>query len=114
MAHRPDYGGNKDLWNYDQTTRRYNPEDSHLRTHHHENLKSYVRRKFTLRFVFLTFPFQGHKTLTATGCVESQLGMMSLRLTKVPHINCKTILNTELPAFCSRDLLTSAKNFGDC
>jgi hypothetical protein len=24
-----------------QTTRRYNPEDSHLRTHHRENLKSY-------------------------------------------------------------------------
>jgi hypothetical protein len=24
-----------------QTTRRYNPEDSHLRTHRRENLKSY-------------------------------------------------------------------------
>jgi hypothetical protein len=29
------------LVNFYQTTRRYNPEDSHLRTHHHENLKSY-------------------------------------------------------------------------
>jgi hypothetical protein len=28
------------LVNY-QTTRRYNPEDSHLRTHRRENLKSY-------------------------------------------------------------------------
>jgi hypothetical protein len=26
-----------------QTTRRYNPEDSHVRTHRHENLKSYNR-----------------------------------------------------------------------
>jgi hypothetical protein len=29
------------LVNFYQTTRRYNPEDSHLRTHRHENLKSY-------------------------------------------------------------------------
>jgi hypothetical protein len=27
--------------NFYQTTRRYNPEDSHLRTHRCENLKSY-------------------------------------------------------------------------
>jgi hypothetical protein len=27
--------------NFYQTTRRYNPEDSHLRTHRSENLKSY-------------------------------------------------------------------------
>jgi hypothetical protein len=29
------------LVNFYQTTRLYNPEDSHLRTHRHENLKSY-------------------------------------------------------------------------
>jgi hypothetical protein len=29
------------LVNFYQTTRCYNPEDSHLRTHRHENLKSY-------------------------------------------------------------------------
>jgi hypothetical protein len=29
------------LVNFYQTTRRYNPEDSHLRTHHRENLKAY-------------------------------------------------------------------------
>jgi hypothetical protein len=29
------------LENFYQTTRRYNPEDSHLRTHRRENLKSY-------------------------------------------------------------------------
>jgi hypothetical protein len=29
------------LANVYQTTRRYNPEDSHLRTHRRENLKSY-------------------------------------------------------------------------
>jgi hypothetical protein len=27
--------------NFYQTTRRYNPEDSHCRTHRRENLKSY-------------------------------------------------------------------------
>jgi hypothetical protein len=30
------------LVNFYQTTRRYNPEDSHLRTHRRENLKSYT------------------------------------------------------------------------
>jgi hypothetical protein len=30
------------LANLHQSTRRYNPEDSHLRTHRRENLKSYV------------------------------------------------------------------------
>jgi hypothetical protein len=30
------------LVNFSQTTRRYNPEDSHLRTHRRENLKSYL------------------------------------------------------------------------
>jgi hypothetical protein len=29
-----------------QTTRRYNPEDSHLRTHRRENLKSYLQLNF--------------------------------------------------------------------
>jgi hypothetical protein len=28
--------------NFYQTTRRYNPEDSHLRTYRRENLKSYL------------------------------------------------------------------------
>jgi hypothetical protein len=30
------------LVNFYQTTRRYNPEDSNLRTHRRENLKSYL------------------------------------------------------------------------
>jgi hypothetical protein len=30
------------LVNFYQTTRRYNPEDNHLRTHRRENLKSYL------------------------------------------------------------------------
>jgi hypothetical protein len=33
------------LVNFYQTTRRYNPEDSHLRTHRRENLKSYLKIK---------------------------------------------------------------------
>jgi hypothetical protein len=32
------------LVNFYQTTRRYNPEDSHLRTHRRENLKSYFKK----------------------------------------------------------------------
>jgi hypothetical protein len=32
------------LVNFYQTTWRYNPEDSHLRTHHRDNLKSYRER----------------------------------------------------------------------
>jgi hypothetical protein len=32
------------LVNFYQTTRRYNPEDNHLRTHRRENLKSYSER----------------------------------------------------------------------
>jgi hypothetical protein len=31
------------LVNFYQTTRRYNPEDSRLRTHRLENLKSYLK-----------------------------------------------------------------------
>jgi hypothetical protein len=31
------------LVNFYQTTRRYNPEDIHLRTHRRENVKSYIR-----------------------------------------------------------------------
>jgi hypothetical protein len=36
-------GTSETLVNFYQTTRRYNPEDSHLRTHRRENLKSYNR-----------------------------------------------------------------------
>jgi hypothetical protein len=47
VTHRPDDGGSKDsetLVNFYQITRRYNPEDSYLRTHCRENLKSYLQR----------------------------------------------------------------------
>jgi hypothetical protein len=40
---QPDDGGSKYLWNVGklyQSTRRYNPDDSHLHTHRRENLKS--------------------------------------------------------------------------
>jgi hypothetical protein len=50
------------LVNFYQTTRRYNPEDSHLHTHRHENLKSYLcktlpkRRDMQLSYVaFILF-----------------------------------------------------------
>jgi hypothetical protein len=45
--HRPNDGGSKvleTLTNFYQTTRRYNLEDSHLRTNRLENLKSYYTK----------------------------------------------------------------------
>jgi hypothetical protein len=39
------------LVNFYQTTRRYSPEDSHLRSNRRENLKSYI--KFTCIFYML-------------------------------------------------------------
>jgi hypothetical protein len=42
-----------------QTTRRYNPEDSHLRTHRRENLKSYV-----LEFISNLLPMFIHPYLS--------------------------------------------------
>jgi hypothetical protein len=39
------------LVNFYQTTRRYNPEDSNLRTHHRENLKSYIKWDTETHFV---------------------------------------------------------------
>jgi hypothetical protein len=49
------------LVNFYQTTRRCNPEDSHLRTHHRENLKSYeaetVSETTCNSSGFLTWPF---------------------------------------------------------
>jgi hypothetical protein len=37
------------LADFYQTTRRYNPEDSHLRTHRRENIKSYLILKHSGR-----------------------------------------------------------------
>jgi hypothetical protein len=51
----------KTLINFYQTTRRYNPEDSHLRTHRRENLKSYFDINYILYWRILrktAAPFQ--------------------------------------------------------
>jgi hypothetical protein len=48
------------LVNFYQTTWRYNPEDSHLRTHHRENLKSY------LHFIIYSLSF----VVLLCGCVK--------------------------------------------
>jgi hypothetical protein len=40
------------LENFYQTTRRYNPEDSHLHTYRRENLKSYFSGCFAINFPF--------------------------------------------------------------
>jgi hypothetical protein len=61
------------LVNFYQTTRRYNPEDSHLRTHRRENLKSYTNHFIRLRTVVKiktfregidTFVERGSKVMT--------------------------------------------------
>jgi hypothetical protein len=44
LHHQGD-GGSKDL-NFYHTKRRYKPEDSHLHTHRHENLRSYIPKWF--------------------------------------------------------------------
>jgi hypothetical protein len=40
--------------NFYQTTRRYNPEDSHLRTHRRENLKSHKHHRDSSHIVYLS------------------------------------------------------------
>jgi hypothetical protein len=41
--------------NFYQTTRRYNPEDRHLRTHRGENLKSYIKIKVCKTMILFFF-----------------------------------------------------------
>jgi hypothetical protein len=55
------------LVNFYQTTRRYNPEDSHLRTHRRENLKSYFIIKFPPSFCYIRGrqPFHYRRTALA-------------------------------------------------
>jgi hypothetical protein len=43
-----------------QTTRRYNPEDSHLHTHRRENLKSYL---IMLMFILCFRPIANYKNI---------------------------------------------------
>jgi hypothetical protein len=50
------------LVNFYQTTRRYNPEDSHLRTHHRENLKSYEEKEHGRRRRGLFKPLYKHSS----------------------------------------------------
>jgi hypothetical protein len=45
------------LVNIYQTTRRYNPEDSHFRTHRRENLKSYIFSSWIFYFRIETAVF---------------------------------------------------------
>jgi hypothetical protein len=72
VTHHHDDGGSKDssrlialmmeaartsetLVNFYQTTWRYNPEDSHLHTHHHENLKTYLPYYVSSIRIFASF-----------------------------------------------------------
>jgi hypothetical protein len=54
--HRPDDGSSTNLWNVGKlipATLHYNPEASHLHTHHHENIKSYYKFDKCLRFMLI-------------------------------------------------------------
>jgi ribosomal protein L17 len=53
------------LVNFYQTTRRYNPEDSHLRSHRRENLKSY-KDKLSQKLFDKLFQEIGRKYCTAS------------------------------------------------
>jgi hypothetical protein len=44
------------LVNFYQTTRHYNPEDSHIRTHRRENLKSYSLNSVSFSLIFKPNP----------------------------------------------------------
>jgi hypothetical protein len=58
------------LVNFHQTTRRYNPEDSHLRTHRRENLRSYMVHTvpFTLLKYLITILVSSNGTRAVSGC----------------------------------------------
>jgi hypothetical protein len=49
------------LVNFYQTTRRYNPEDKHLRTHRRENLKSYLVQSVGCVCVTFVNPAMNHQ-----------------------------------------------------
>jgi hypothetical protein len=53
------------LVNYYQSTQRYNLEDSHLHTHHHENFKSHLF-------------YRNFKRLSAAGIISGKLNASSL------------------------------------
>jgi hypothetical protein len=46
----------KTLVNFYQTTRRYNPEDSHLRIHRRENLKTYLNYSVEMAVFWVVAP----------------------------------------------------------
>jgi hypothetical protein len=54
------------LVNFYQTTRRCNPEDSHLHTHRRENLKSYVLNDLPIFFIHFAFNEKQIVEVTAT------------------------------------------------
>jgi hypothetical protein len=66
------------LVNFYQTTRHYNPEDSHLRTHRRENLKSY----------FLFFVLQSVSRANTVSVNLSPLAYCCAFNAAVPLIDC--------------------------
>jgi hypothetical protein len=63
------------LVNFYQTTRRYNPEDSHLRTHHCENLKSYLIFMLSKTFLALR-PFKMTENTALSVILMSKISIL--------------------------------------
>jgi hypothetical protein len=72
------------LVNFYQTTRRYSPEDSHLRTHRLENLKSYLVFSLTTHifslgaFQKLTTNFFAHVQTDSQNASERHVRLFSV------------------------------------
>jgi uncharacterized membrane protein len=70
------------LVNFYQTTRRYNPEDSHLRTHRRENLKSYSIRivVFFANTIFAQYILKAMEIRKTVGAVSLDLSVTCLKI----------------------------------
>jgi hypothetical protein len=81
------------LVNFYQTTRRYNPEDSHLRTHRREKLKSYILH-FTCQFN----QYCAHVLPYRAGCFKLYYPRLLFHKYLVPSSGISSAICTE--AFC--------------
>jgi hypothetical protein len=77
--HRPDEAArtSETLVNFYQTTRRYNPEDSHLRTHRRENLKSNLEDFGISERIILKSTLKTYSWRVWTGLIRLSTGTVS-------------------------------------
>jgi hypothetical protein len=62
------------LINFYQTTRRYNPEDSHLRIHRRENLKYYLKQ------FYFSYPHVNYSEVSLGGGSQLSMTLMTMIL----------------------------------